>query len=1283
MSDLIGNVAVPDPVVIGTAFPIVSDFPHGRARRPKYYLHRFGSGNAKIEQVFLAGNGSVEFTIQRANLTDTEYASLRDFWEEAGGCEAQFAYHAPDDDGVSTTDYVCWFKDQSISFDRLVDGLSTASVTLVGVPASSPTYTLNSTVTRFPGSSLQTALLARVQRMIPLVKIQPREVGYPATYISDRRCTVGGQLYIPRLLDWDGIGQALGNEADNARFAFGNADGTMSDFSADTMLVSSDIEFSLFHVGTGIKIDLWKGEIIDFVDDDSNPVFQVVAADNISQLTFSYPNVNISRQCWKDYKSLACGATSPLETCDKSFENCVARANEQRFGGIVANPQMVFLKQIGGILRRRQNSITSVSMISDTIYGSPLKEIYTDSAMEVACDIAAGREESEFYDALGIVGRGPLGAYGTGHTLDGQLHHGPGEKGLRKSLGADPNPDPFALGSGSGGSYTYGPERAGGTAFLEFRRNDEKGQQLSRLQDHAMKAVVAQGLSGFKWTAPGSRTTGVLTNPAWIAINMLIRAKGLELAPVEDQEELFDVPAAVATAAIYDLSADKLVGSGSETQFKFRGVIQEKKPLRDWLQEVLMNGLGYFTNSFGKLRIGTRINSSVVEVFNEGNIIFNSLSRRPVRPSFNHLTASFADEEYNYAGNTMQIYDVDHAKLIGRGSVQYTTGDINLSGSPSKSQAARIASVRLREELGGVTYDEQKKARMIRFRTTVLALNTEVGQVCSMVHPRMPSGAGEFRITSWRLNSDFSIDIEGRTTTDSMYDLTVGPKPADVTSAAPAIEYYQTPDGPVWHPNIDSPNVDDPVLGPDDNNFGIAQDYTVLLDGNPKATLIITGEQPVTRYADGVRPPTVTSISKAAAGSSLAAGPYYIAVCAQMANGQFSPPSNILSIDIVDGDSITMNGLKWPAGTFTGYVIFAAKDDERLLCAQTEVTAALPTSITWSGHWKRSTWGMPNRKMSKVRVKGKPLIHAGVDGVRVTAVSAGVMTSSDMIGAGDDWNGRIVSVISDLSDGSATLWNFEVTAYNTATGAFTCTPDPAAAGVQIGDALIVRAKAESAGSDWVEDSKWVSGHYPTGLVNREGCIVRVLYGKGRGQARIIKTHTTTRMYIDRPWEVLPDTTSIIVVEDGGWPYFAESTAISNAVRGVQMQMQMRADNLLNAAILVCSVGVDENGVESPEDTLSAIREIWMYGRAPGMKTITSDYTISRDDKTILVDTTANPVTVTLLPGADMIGLPLVIKLITNGSTDDPPGNDCTIMPASGQDVDGAVSIILDHKGQSL
>ncbi|MCL4851669.1 MAG: hypothetical protein KJZ78_09840, partial [Bryobacteraceae bacterium] len=216
-------------------------------------------------------------------------------------------------------------------------------------------------------------------------------------------------------------------------------------------------------------------------------------------------------------------------------------------------------------------------------------------------------------------------------------------------------------------------------------------------------------------------------------------------------ETLFDVDAALAAAAICDESVTKLVGSGSETQFRFRGILQEEKPLRDWIQEVLINCLGYYTFTFGKLKIGIRENSSVVEAFTEGNTIFQSLQLAPAKPSFNHLTANFADEDYNFVGNSVTVYDIDHATLIGGAAgALFLKSNVNLAGTFTKSQAARVISVRMREELGGITSTEWKRAREVNFRTTVLALNTEPGMVCSMTHPDMPNGSGEFRVLSWR-----------------------------------------------------------------------------------------------------------------------------------------------------------------------------------------------------------------------------------------------------------------------------------------------------------------------------------------------------------------------------------------------------------------------------------------------------------------------------------------------------------------------------------------------------
>jgi len=810
LPDYIGNIAIPEITPSGV-FPLTPDYPIEVRRDHEVVVHQFGSGNAKVEQRFLIGTGARRFTIRKQWLRDAERIALRNFWESKYGPYGAFSYNAPNDNGTGTTPVICRFANEPLSWEMVADWACSLGVTLVETPQTSLSYPLNQTVHRFPPSALQTALLAEVQEIIPLVRIQPLESGYPAIYVSDRRCTVGGQLYQARLLEFDGISQSIGNESDDAKFIFGNADRVMRDLSNDVDLFRAEIAFSLFHVGAGIKLDLWKGNIVNWTC-DSGPEFRVTAADGLYELNLPYPTRKISRTCWKrfnDGQSCPFASQGALDLvnfpdadptrCDKGFDTpngCRAHGMNDYYGGILAKPQGVRIKDNStGVWGFGRSALTSVSLVADSIYDQVLPEIYTDSPMPVNCKIASGRDESDFYAAVGIVGEGPLGAYGTGHKLDGQFHHGyPGPLGLMESLGPDPNPTTFGF------DTDVGPERAAGTAFLMIRRSDAKGLQLSRLSEHAMEAVVAQGLSGWVWTSPGVRVFGPpLTNPIWIAVNMLLRARGLRFgagatpAQLDFAEALFDVDAAVAAAAICDQQVTKLVGTGTETQFKFRGVLQEEKPLRDWLQEVLINCLGYYTFSNGKLKLGVRVNSSAVEAFTEGNILFRSLQLAPLKPSFNHLTANFADEDFEFVANSISLYDIDHAALIGGGTgggagPLFLKSTVNLSGTASKSQAARIITVRLREELGGITPEEWKRARQLSFRTTVLALNTEPGTVCSMTHPDMPGGAGEFRVTGWRLNRDYSIDIQGRTTTDSMYDLVAGPKPADVVPEPPAEE---------------------------------------------------------------------------------------------------------------------------------------------------------------------------------------------------------------------------------------------------------------------------------------------------------------------------------------------------------------------------------------------------------------------------------------------------------------------------------------------------------------
>jgi hypothetical protein len=258
-----------------------------------------------------------------------------------------------------------------------------------------------------------------------------------------------------------------------------------------------------------------------------------------------------------------------------------------------------------------------------------------------------------------------------------------------------------------------------------------------------------------------------------------LRSLGVDALDTATQELYFDVASAAACGAVADTTVASLVGAGSETQFRFKGKIDTLKPLRDRLQEVLNNCLGYYTWAFGKLKLGVRTSAVPETYFQPGNMIFGSLKLEPLKPSFEKLTVEFADEEFLFQQNTVDYTDQDYALRNGR--VQNPqTAQIGLIGSSTKSQSSRIAVVRTREELGGIGIVEQTSARVASWRTTILALDTAAGQVVGLFDPEVPATSPAFRIQSWRLNRDWSIDITAKTVTNSMYDLTQGTVTVDI-----------------------------------------------------------------------------------------------------------------------------------------------------------------------------------------------------------------------------------------------------------------------------------------------------------------------------------------------------------------------------------------------------------------------------------------------------------------------------------------------------------------------
>lgn len=200
MSDTIGRISVPALVDSGLTFPLTSDFGYGFTQERPVVVHQFGALDAKAEQRFAVGIGPRKFAFRRQHLSMRDRASLVSFWESLQGAWKSFTYNVPNPDQTTSPTKVTW-EYAPLSIQYLANACQVGfNFIEVPNPSAAPAYPVNSTCLRFPSNTLQTALLSQVQQIIPLVHIRVREQAVPDIYLSDRRCTVAGQLYLPRVL---------------------------------------------------------------------------------------------------------------------------------------------------------------------------------------------------------------------------------------------------------------------------------------------------------------------------------------------------------------------------------------------------------------------------------------------------------------------------------------------------------------------------------------------------------------------------------------------------------------------------------------------------------------------------------------------------------------------------------------------------------------------------------------------------------------------------------------------------------------------------------------------------------------------------------------------------------------------------------------------------------------------------------------------------------------------------------------------------------------------------
>lgn len=1280
MSDSIGRITVPSPVDSGLTFPLISDFPYGLTRDFPIITHHFGELATQAEQRFQVGVGPRKFQFRRAVLSRSDRGTLVDFYETMQGSYKSFTYNSPLPN-KTTTPFKVVFDAPPLSIKELANACQAGMTLLeVGDGASGPSYSVASTCLRFPSDALAVALLDQVQQIIPLVHIRVREAVVPDIYLSDRRCTVGGQLYLPRVIELGEPGsdvimsQDIKGTADNVQFSFGNADRVMTALANDTDLKFAGIDLCLYHVNSGILLQLWAGEVQTFMSDGSAK-FRLFASDKLSSINRQFPSRVLSRTCWKTFNDgVACpyasqGSGGNPASCSYYFDTpdtndgCVQHGMTTFFGGHPVQPQAVPVKT-GGVAGFFRNTVTSTSIVSDTLWGNALAEIWCNNGGDpgksfvVNAPIIDVRDESDFLRAMGIVGAGPIGQFAgmtvvtnadgykfivsplldgfppQGFKVDSQLNITGYQPllGLREVPGRDPIALTFDLFAfGSGGSFPPGTnEAAAGTAFVEIVIGQPAdGVAPSLPETHSMTVPIAQGLAGWTWDASGNPTlTPGLTNPFWIGVNSYLRASGKFNADSATQRDMFVLPslndgAGNGTAEIADLQVVPIVGNPSilETQFEFQGTLNVQKPFRDWLTEILGTSLGYFVWEFGRLKFGIRENASAVEAFTLGNILFQSLTLQPIEATFERLITSFADVDYQFQANTAEYQDKDHSAYYGRAGSPLTS-QMHSVGIPKLSQALRVTATRVREEVGGVNAAEWAAARNAYWKSTILALGTEAGQVVSMTHPDVPGGFGHFRIQSWRLLKDWSIEIQAKSVTVSMYDLDMGPKPADVTPNPLPRIFFPVPIGPEWAPFEIQANGAD-ALWPSEYTFDLAQSYTELADKSQQATLAVTGKLPVTAFIPNCPGPIISAgkITQSTTGGFIPGGiTLRVSICAtDIASDHSSPPSDVILIQIPAGtntNQFTIDGISWPANFpgLTGYTVFISDKDD-LICLQangalTDTGGGIyaPTSITFTGPLQRSTIALPDPNITNVKLKSKLLWIPGVTGGLVSYANGTTAVSVDMIDPKgvDNWAGRVLIAVG-RNNASGPFASWRITAFDPLSGTFTLDRSCTIAGhpewsLEPDDACVVGTLGydNSSNPNVITDAGFGSSENFPGHVARSGLIasyfrgmiLRVIAGTNRGAMAKVVDNDATSLTLDVP--VVLGVDSVWIVEDLGWGNIVETQKLPNANSQLAASVAIPTPNKVGGALVVGGFTVDVNGTES-KDPDAPVRMLYLYG----------------------------------------------------------------------------------------
>lgn len=514
-------------------------------------------------------------------------------------------------------------------------------------------------------------------------------------------------------------------------------------------------------------------------------------------------------------------------------------------------------------------------------------------------------------------------------------------------------------------------------------------------------------------------------------------------------------------------------------------------------QSSAVTGSNYNTAVSSTTVEGSAASGFVAYAFDESNIAKKSdgktpslvITQRGLNEAPNRVTISYQDRDNRYVPDSLTIIDAEDVARLD----QEITGSFQAEGINNMDQGRRVAGTWMAENyrgnsrlsaLGEIIGDTGGTAQY-EWDTTFKVIHLNIGDICRLNYQQYGITNQLVRIIKIQPSSNFSrVKITALHHNDAWYFDTAFQE--DQPRWKPDFRNMELRPSFAWCPYHTQPMVDDSMQDRTDWTFGLSQDYSLDAAGSPLAKLTVTGKETVNVFSTDATPPfTGLQGTTATTGGTMKGGrTYWFMVCGRDSSGKLSAPSRMMTVAVPAGtntNTVTIPVPYWPTGT-ANWVLFGGSTPNKL-CMQS-TGSGTPSSITLTA-FSVSTWGVPDSEFDRRVIRVWKVMHSGVWGQVVKAVTSTTVEVPVLTSAGfttNQWAGYDISLLAQTNADGVPLpvWNGRVDS-NTA-GVLTLTGSPDPTGVlNPGDVVVCRMKP-TIGSDgtgnYVEDAGFINNLNP-------------------------------------------------------------------------------------------------------------------------------------------------------------------------------------------------------------